>query len=109
MNAATAQEKECLGQCDACGQDLVRLGPNDHKRVPRFRAAHATKCGGCGGLHIDGTSSQVANEILGPMSNERFSDDVKYFDLVVYKGIGIERYRVHGWYNVKTGAVVQWG
>jgi hypothetical protein len=78
-----------------------------------MRGGAALECYACGGLDV-GAISPISewkyrtSGILGAMSSESFGDDVKYFD-VMYRDQSEKLYRSHGWYNVKTGAVVQWG
>ena len=115
MNAATETNlPDNFGTCACCGGGLQLLRPGSHPRVPAdMRGGVALECAACGGLDI-GAICPISDwkfrtlEIFGGLGRESVGDDVKYFD-VMYRNQTGKLYRSHGFYNVKTGTVTQYG
>jgi hypothetical protein len=117
MNAATAQEiarweaeekMMTAGGCVACGGQLVELPANTRHKRAVSKSFAFMQCAACGGLHADCVWGGDASAVVGrELSPEPFGDDVAYFDFKIVGGAGVTRR--HGWYNVKTGKLVQEG
>lgn len=85
--------------CSACSSELA---PNKN--------GIGFSCEACGGYHGTMNISQLPFSLAFDTERDVKPEEMRYFDVKVWDGAEFfAARRVHGWYNVTTGRVVQFG
>jgi hypothetical protein len=86
-------------KCSACSGRLVAT---DRPTLTRCR-----KCGGLHGSCLRGDATALVGLGLPMQSNASSPEALRFFDLTVIGSQGVSR--IHGWFDVQTVRVVQYG